>query len=130
MNIPYTAVHFSVYESAKKLQSDSAWGRGSHRDAGASTITNADGTFAVTDGGDEEEGLAVQLVAGGLAGGCAAAVTTPLDVVKTRLQTEGVGSRRRYGTTAVVSGCRFWGVGGFGVAVHSVVVLSCAVLCS
>jgi hypothetical protein len=56
MNIPFTAMHFSVYEAAKKwlLGLESAEGEGE---------------------GEEEEGLAVQLVAGGLAGGAAAAVS-------------------------------------------------------
>jgi solute carrier family 25 iron transporter 28/37 len=56
MNIPFTAMHFSVYEAAKK------WLLG---------LENADGQAAE----EEEEGLAVQLVAGGLAGGAAAAVS-------------------------------------------------------
>jgi solute carrier family 25 iron transporter 28/37 len=37
----------------------------------------------------------MQLVAGGLAGGAAAAATNPLDVVKTRLQTEKASPRSR-----------------------------------
>jgi solute carrier family 25 iron transporter 28/37 len=73
MNVPFTAVHLTVYESAKKTMS-----------------------------GHEEESLAVQLLAGGLAGATAAAITNPLDMVKTRLQLEGVNSATRYGTTAVV----------------------------
>lgn len=73
MNVPFTAVHFTVYESAKKMLRQ-----------------------------EEDETLLTQLSAGGLAGGCAAAVTNPLDVVKTRLQLEGVGSATKYRTTAVV----------------------------
>ena len=73
MNLPFTALHFATYESAKKL--------------------------LVLE---EDESLAVQLAAGGTAGGVSAALTTPLDVVKTRLQLEGVNSATRYGTTAVV----------------------------
>lgn len=74
MNVPFTAVHFAVYETAKIFLR-----------------------------GHEEESLAVQLVAGGTAGAAAAAVTNPLDVVKTRLQLEGVNSATRYYGTAVVS---------------------------
>ncbi len=46
----------------------------------------------------------MQLLAGGLAGGAAAAVTNPLDVVKTRLQTAGLSDPTKYGSGAVVSG--------------------------
>ena len=74
MNVPFTAIHFATYESCKKLLSL-----------------------------EEDESLAVQLPAGGVAGGVSAALTTPLDVVKTRLQLEGVNSATRYGTTAVVT---------------------------
>lgn len=74
MNVPFTAIHFATYESCKKL-------------------------LAM----EEDESLAVQLAAGGVAGGVSAGLTTPLDVVKTRLQLEGVNSATRYGTTAVVS---------------------------
>jgi solute carrier family 25 iron transporter 28/37 len=60
MNVPFTAMHFSAYESGK-----------------------------VFLGGDavEEETFFTQFTAGGVAGGLAAAVTTPMDVVKTRMQT-------------------------------------------
>lgn len=60
MNVPFTAVHFSAYETAKKLMA-----------------------------AEDDEGLAVQLLAGGAAGGLSAAITNPLDVVKTRIQTDG-----------------------------------------
>lgn len=73
MNVPFTAIHFATYESCKKLL---AW--------------------------QEDESLAVQLAAGGTAGGVSAALTTPLDVVKTRLQLEGVNSAARYKSTALV----------------------------
>lgn len=73
MNVPFTAIHFTVYESTKKLLRQ-----------------------------EEEETLLSQLTAGGLAGGCAAAVTNPLDLVKTRLQLEGVGSATRYKTNAMI----------------------------
>jgi len=61
MNVPFVSIHFSTYEAGKRTLED----------AGLS------------------EGLQVELLAGGTAGGLAAAVTTPLDVVKTRLQLSG-----------------------------------------
>ncbi|KAG2437655.1 hypothetical protein HYH02_011036 [Chlamydomonas schloesseri] len=80
MNVPFTAMHFSVYETSKKLLLGNEGGAGSGV-------------------GEDEETLQVQLVAGGLAGGCAAAVTNPLDVVKTRLQTA---DPTKYGSAAVI----------------------------
>ncbi|WVQ96363.1 hypothetical protein IAU59_003468 [Kwoniella sp. CBS 9459] len=60
MTVPFTAVQFSAYESLKTLLNP---------DGGYSPITH--------------------VTAGGIAGGLAAAVTTPLDVAKTLLQTRG-----------------------------------------
>jgi hypothetical protein len=74
MNVPFTAVHFSAYETAKRLLA-----------------------------AEDDEGLFVQLIAGGAAGGLSAAVTNPLDVVKTRLQTDGtLRQHRGVGSSSVV----------------------------
>ncbi|PRW51045.1 mitochondrial carrier [Chlorella sorokiniana] len=116
MNVPYTALHFAVYESMKKfLAGGAASTAGAAAEAGpggsallpAAAAQAEAGTVAapLESGGEEdeeEEGLVVQLVAGGTAGGLAAAATTPLDVVKTRLQLEGVHSATRYNTSSVL----------------------------
>ena len=78
MNVPYTAVHFATYECAKQ----------------ALPL-------------EHREHLVVQLSAGALAGAAGAACTTPLDVVKTRLQLEGINSSTAYNTTNVVGCCAF-----------------------
>eukprot|EP00698_Gefionella_okellyi_P001367 TRINITY_DN11311_c0_g1_i1.p2 TRINITY_DN11311_c0_g1~~TRINITY_DN11311_c0_g1_i1.p2 ORF type:complete len:293 (-),score=73.74 TRINITY_DN11311_c0_g1_i1:1361-2239(-) len=70
MNIPYHAVQFATYESAKKMLTASL--------------------------GENNE-FAVSFAAGAIAGGCAAALTTPLDVAKTRLQTQSEHGRQYHG---------------------------------
>ncbi|KAL4425124.1 hypothetical protein ABPG77_008229 [Micractinium sp. CCAP 211/92] len=116
MNVPYTALHFTVYESAKKwllgapAAAEAASGSDPQRErglqSGAGPLLTAAaaqaGAAAAFEEEEEEEGLRVQLIAGGVAGGLAAAATTPLDVVKTRLQLEGVSSATRYNTSSVL----------------------------
>lgn len=60
MTVPFTALQFTAYESLSKLMK---------RQSGYDPVTHC--------------------VAGALAGGVAAAATTPLDVIKTLLQTRG-----------------------------------------
>ncbi|RWW85567.1 hypothetical protein BHE74_00005729 [Ensete ventricosum] len=62
MNVPYTAVHFTTYEAAKR------------------------GLTEISPERASDELLVVHATAGAAAGALAAAVTTPLDVVKTHLQ--------------------------------------------
>lgn len=62
MTVPFTALQFTAYESLTKVMQR-------HRKPGYDPLTHC--------------------TAGGLAGGIAAAATTPLDVIKTLLQTRG-----------------------------------------
>ncbi|XP_073057854.1 uncharacterized protein [Primulina eburnea] len=66
MNAPFTAVHFTTYEAAKR------------------------GLMEVSPESVNDERLAVHATAGAAAGALSAAVTTPFDVVKTQLQCQGV----------------------------------------
>ncbi|GAB2270868.1 hypothetical protein Dimus_005733 [Dionaea muscipula] len=78
MNAPFTAVHFATYEAAK----DSLLG-----------------ILPVGDG-HSGEGI-VHAAAGAVAGASASVVTTPLDVVKTRLQCQGVCGCDRYASGSI-----------------------------
>ncbi|KAK4611578.1 hypothetical protein CLAFUW4_12983 [Fulvia fulva] len=62
MTVPFTALQFTAYESLTKFMQN-------HRKSGYDPLTHC--------------------IAGGTAGGVAAAATTPLDVIKTLLQTRG-----------------------------------------
>ncbi|KAI5603969.1 hypothetical protein BDE02_01G253900 [Populus trichocarpa] len=66
MNAPFTAVYFTIYEAAKK------------------------GLMEISPDSVNDERWVVHATAGAAAGALAAAVTTPLDVVKTQLQCQGV----------------------------------------
>ena len=76
MNVPFMAVHFAGYESFKLL------------------LTGQDRAG--------EHGVLEELLAGGMAGACAGLVSTPLDVVKTRIQTQRRGAGVRASTAMEV----------------------------
>ncbi|KAF3794444.1 Mitoferrin [Nymphaea thermarum] len=77
MNAPFTAVHFATYEAVKRV------------------------LMEISPGSASEERLLVHLTAGAAAGALAGVVTTPLDVVKTRLQCQGVGGCDRFTSSSV-----------------------------
>ncbi|CAL9184935.1 unnamed protein product [Musa hybrid cultivar] len=77
MNAPYTAVHFTTYEAAKR------------------------GLMEISPESASDERLVVHATAGAAAGGLAAAITTPLDVVKTQLQCQGVCGCDRYSSSSI-----------------------------
>ncbi|KAF3781812.1 Mitoferrin [Nymphaea thermarum] len=79
MNAPFTAVHFTTYEAAKRV------------------------LMEVSPGGVSEERLLVHVTAGVAAGALAGVVTTPLDVVKTRLQCQGVCGCDRFTSSSIGS---------------------------
>lgn len=77
MNAPYTVAHVTTYEAAKKM------------------------LISISPEKASEEGIIVHLTAGGAAGALASAVTTPLDVVKTRLQCQGVNGADRFNSSSI-----------------------------
>ncbi|XP_057476832.1 uncharacterized protein LOC130764542 [Actinidia eriantha] len=78
MNAPFTAVHFATYEAAKK------------------------GLMELSpERVGEDETLVVHATAGAAAGALAAALTTPLDVVKTQLQCQGVCGCDRFSSCSI-----------------------------
>ncbi|KAK4759116.1 hypothetical protein SAY87_020417 [Trapa incisa] len=77
MNAPFTAVHFSTYEASKRF------------------------LMEISPENANEEGWVVHATAGAAAGALAAAVTTPLDVVKTQLQCQGICGCDRFKTGSI-----------------------------
>ncbi|KAF9596432.1 hypothetical protein IFM89_011261 [Coptis chinensis] len=77
MNAPFTAVHFATYEVMKKVLSE------------------------ISSENASEEQILVHLTAGGVAGALASTVTTLLDVVKTRLQCQGVCGAEKFNNTSI-----------------------------
>ncbi|KAH7519069.1 hypothetical protein ACOSP7_029198 [Xanthoceras sorbifolium] len=78
MNAPFTAVHFASYEAAKR------------------GLMKVDPERA-----SDDESLVVHATAGAAAGALAAALTTPLDVVKTQLQCQGVCGCDRFSSSSI-----------------------------
>ncbi|KAJ0088811.1 hypothetical protein Patl1_31422 [Pistacia atlantica] len=77
MNAPFTAVHFATYEAAKR------------------------GLMELDPESVSDESLVVHATAGAVAGALAAVVTTPLDVVKTQLQCQGVCGCDRFSSGSI-----------------------------
>ncbi|KAJ9180524.1 hypothetical protein P3X46_008755 [Hevea brasiliensis] len=77
MNAPFTAVYFTTYEAAKRA------------------------LMEVSPESASDERLVVHATAGAAAGALAAAVTTPLDVVKTQLQCQGVCGCYRFSSSSI-----------------------------
>ncbi|KAL8141409.1 hypothetical protein V2J09_007430 [Rumex salicifolius] len=77
MNAPFTAVHFATYEAVKRALSE------------------------VSPESVSDERLVVHATAGAAAGALASVVTTPLDVVKTQLQCQGVCGCDRFSSGSI-----------------------------
>eukprot|EP01018_Ginkgo_biloba_P004963 Gb_37582 [translate_table: standard] len=77
MNAPFTAMHFATYEAMKKV------------------------LIGFFPDNVSEENLFIHITAGGAAGALASAVTTPFDVVKTRLQCQGVCGADRFTSSSI-----------------------------
>ncbi|KAL0922995.1 hypothetical protein M5K25_007035 [Dendrobium thyrsiflorum] len=78
MNAPFTAVHFATYEASKRA------------------------LMEVSPDNASDERLVVHATAGAAAGALAALVTTPLDVVKTQLQCQGVCGCDKFSSSSIM----------------------------